>query len=299
MFISRKKLIPMILLILTLSLILSGCGKKDESLVSFEDEYGYVTEIKSKPMRIVSLAPNITEIIVSLGTKDNLVGRTEYCDYPAYITNVETVGDYITPSVEKITALNPDLVITDGAQGKDVVETLRGLGINVVVIRGNESIEGTYEIIKKVGQVMIEDSVADSVISSMRSGLENIKSNINTENEQLKVYYVVGFGEYGEFTATGDTYIGELIDNSGAINVAKDATDWVYSLEQIYADDPDIIICSKYYEMKAQLLNYEGFKNLRAIKEGNIVEIDNNLIDRQGPRMVDGYKELVNAISKF
>ena len=111
-----------------------------------------------------------------------------------------------------------------------------------------------------------------------------------------RVYYVVGFGEAGDFTAGGDTFIGTIIEMAGGDNVAKDLQGWQYSLEKLIEQDPDIIICSKYYDAKAGIEQAQGYKDLRAVKEGRLLEIDNNLLDRQGPRLADGLEELAKLI---
>ena len=111
-----------------------------------------------------------------------------------------------------------------------------------------------------------------------------------------KTYYVVGFGEYGDFTAGGDTFISDIIKMAGGDNVAKDSKGWSYSLEKIVEDNPDIFICSEYFNTKETLINSPGYKEIPAIKNGKLYTIDNNKIVRQGPRIADGLEELARIL---
>lgn len=129
----------------------------------------------------------------------------------------------------------------------------------------------------------------------MKQELEGIKAEFK-DREKASVYYCISYGEYGEFTAGKDTYIDDLLSELGLENVASDLEGWTYSLEKIQEKDPDYIICSKYFDTKAGIMSYEGFKNLTAVKEGRVIEIDNNLIDRQGPRNSQGAREILEKI---
>ena len=116
------------------------------------------------------------------------------------------------------------------------------------------------------------------------------------DQEKPSVYYVVGFGEYGDYTAGGDTFIGKMIEMAGGKNVAKEAEGWAYSLEKLVEQNPDILICSKHFDSKAGIELANGYKELSAVKEGRLYEIDNDLLDRPGTRLADGLEELARLI---
>lgn len=158
---SKFKFLLMMMLVIFTIVFLSGCGKTDTTLssqdvetteypLSVTDGFGVVTELDKKPERIISLTPNITEIVCALGLEENLVGRTDYCDYPESVSSIESIGDIMTPNTEKIVELNPDVIISDGMQNQEFGESLRELGLKVIELRANTNIEGTYDVIKKV-----------------------------------------------------------------------------------------------------------------------------------------------------
>ena len=114
--------------------------------------------------------------------------------------------------------------------------------------------------------------------------------------EKPSVYYVIGFGEYGDFTAGGDTFIHQIITMAGGNNIASDIEGWSFSLEMIVDSDPDILVCSKFWDSKESILITNGYKDLKAVQNGSLFEIDNNMLDRQGPRLAEGLKALAKII---
>lgn len=286
--------------------IFASCGSSQKSAevkkdnvsgypLTITDSYGRQVTINKKPQRIISIAPNITEIIAALNASDRLVGRTEYCDYPESIKGVESIGSLMEPNIEKIVALKPDVVIASTHFKKESLEKLEQLNIKVVVLYGPESFDGAYDTIQKIGQIIGEADAANNIVVGMKKKVDEVASKVR-DAKKPKVYYVISYGKFGDYTAGKGTFIDKAIELAGGINVASDAEGWKYSIEKLIKNDPDIIICSKYYDTKTGISNTPGYKDLRAIKEGKLLEIDNNLLDRQGPRMADGLEELAKLI---
>ena len=113
-------------------------------------------------------------------------------------------------------------------------------------------------------------------------------------SENPTVYYVVGFGEGGDWTAGGDTFIGQMIEMAGAVNIAADVTGWSFSLELIVDRDPDLILLPDWAETLFKTTPI--YSDLRAVGNGNTVAFDENAIVRQGPRLADGFASLVDII---
>ncbi|MGI6119405.1 MAG: helical backbone metal receptor, partial [Desulfosporosinus sp.] len=113
--------------------------------MTITDSYERRVVIEKEPLKIISLAPNITETIFALERGNQLVGRTDYCDYPDEAAKIESVGSLETPSIEKIVILKPDLVIASTHFSKDVLKKLEELGITTIVLYGEESFDGAYE----------------------------------------------------------------------------------------------------------------------------------------------------------
>lgn len=276
-------------------LVSAGLFAGESYPMTITDSYGRNITIESEPKRIISLAPSITETIFVLEKEDKLIGRTDYCDYPKAASEVVTVGTLREPSIETIAALNPDLVIASTHFNKATLKKLDSLGIKTVVLYGEESFEGVYTVINTTGKILNAETKAEEVVSEMKKDVEFVLNTVK-DAEKPSVYYVVGFGEYGDFTAGGDTFISDLIHMAGGVNAASDLTGWKYSLEKVVENNPDILICSAFWGAKEQLISANGYKDLPAVKEGRLLEIDNNLLDRQGPRLAKGLKALAALI---
>ncbi|KGN02812.1 ABC transporter substrate-binding protein [Clostridium novyi A str. 4570] len=284
----------------------AGCTKnnvndKKEATVGvtyplkIKDSYNREVTIDKEPTRIVSIAPNITETIFALGKGDKLVGRTEYCDYPKEVSNITSIGSLTEPNIEKIVELKPDVVIASTHFKKDVLTKLEKMNIKVVVLYGPETFDGVYDTISKVAEVINAKSQADKLVLDMKNKVSSINDKVKDKNKP-KVYYVVSYGKMGDFTSGGDTFIGNMIEMAGGNNVASDVKGWKYSVEKLVEKNPDIIICSKYFDAKKGIQQTPGYKDLKAVKDGKLIEIDNNLLDRQGPRVVDGLEALAKII---
>ncbi|EDS77877.1 periplasmic binding protein [Clostridium botulinum C str. Eklund] len=263
--------------------------------LKIKDSYNREVVINKEPKRIVSIAPNITETIFALGRGNKLVGRTDYCDYPKEVNNITSIGSLTQPNIEKIVELKPDVVIASTHFKKDVLTKLEKMNIKVVVLYGPETFDGVYDTINKVGEVMNAKSEANKLVLDMKKKVDSITDKVKNKNKP-KVYYVVSYGKMGDFTSGGDTFIGNMIEMAGGNNVASDVKGWKYSVEKLVEKNPDIIICSKYFDAKKGIKETPGYKDLKAVKDGKLIEIDNNLPDRQGPRVVEGLEALAKII---
>ncbi|HEY5525930.1 MAG TPA: ABC transporter substrate-binding protein [Clostridium sp.] len=258
------------------------------------DSKGNDVVIESEPKRIVSIAPSVTELIYALGKGDELLGRTDYCDYPEEAKAVQSIGSLTDPNIEKIIEIKPDIVIASTHFKDDVAKKLEDLGIKIVVLKDSTSIDGAYESINQLGQILNAQDKAQEVVDSNKKKIEEIKEKVKGV-ETPSTYYVVGFGKTGDYTATGDTFISEMLSIAGGKNIAQDATGWKYSLEKIIENNPEYIIVSKNFVVKDDFMATEGYKELSAVKNNKVFEIDENLLNRQGPRIADG----VEAIAKI
>lgn len=268
--------------------------------LTFKDSYGRNVKIDKEPVRIVSVAPNITEILFALDMKNKLVGRTEFCNFPEDTKNIQSIGGIQTPNIERIVELKPDLVIGSSLFTKEAVEKLQSLNVNVVIIQEDESFYGTYSTIKKVGQLVNANEKASQIISNMEKKVAEVKEKVKDKNSP-SVYYVISYGKDGDFTAGRNTFINKMINMAGGKNAADDAEDWSYSVEKLVEKDPDILICSTYIagtpdDIKAGIKNTNGYKDLTAVKNNKLFDINPDIIERQGPRLAEGFEQLAKII---
>ncbi|MGL4449670.1 MAG: ABC transporter substrate-binding protein [Sarcina sp.] len=279
--------------------------KKQEATKPYEpveitDSSDYTVKISEKPQKIVSLAPSITEIVAALGAESRLVGRTDYCDYPESIKDSVAVGGTMDPTLEKIVELDPDLIITSTHTSKEIVEKLRELKIPTVFLNEQENFDGTFSAIMETGRMIGEVDKANELIKEMATKREKVQKAVNNHikgGERKSIYFTNSFGENGDFAAGGDTFISEILELAGGSNIAKDVKGWQYSKEKLIEQDPDIIIVPSGMDLKKQLSELEGYKDLTAVKNGQVFEIDGNMISRQGPRIDEALEEVTKIIN--
>ncbi len=251
------------------------------------DSYGREVTLEKQPQKVISLGPNVTEAIFAIGKGYTLVGRTDYCDYTERATSIETVGSLSEPVIEKIIDLEPDLVVGSTHVKMEVIEQLTKAGINVVALYVDSSFQGAYELILKLGKMLNSERAASRCVAGMIMKVSDVTAKVRNL-EKPSVYYVVGFGDWGDYTAGNGTFISEMIAMAGGNNVANDMDGWKYNLEKLVEHDPDIVVCSQYWGAADGIRAANGYKDLTAVKDGKLFPIDNNMIDRQGPRLADG-----------
>ena len=245
--------------------------------------------------RIVSVSPSVTELIYAFGKEDQLVGRSDYCDYPSETEDIPSVGSLLDPNVEMIIELEPDILFISAYFKDEIAKTLEEAGIESTVILDAEDFEGSFDVINEVGEMLDAKSEAEELVTKLKGEIEEIQEKTSGQ-EQPTVYYVVGFGKNGDFTATGDTYIAEILKAAGGTNIAQDASDWMFSIEKIIEEDPEYIIISENYGMKEEFVQTEGYKELSAVKNNKVIEVDDDLLNRQGPRLAQGVESIAKIL---
>jgi iron complex transport system substrate-binding protein len=255
-------------------------------------------EIVEIPQRFVSLAPSNTEILFALGLGEKVVGVSDFCDYPEEAKAIEKVGG-VEPSLEKIVALEPDLVLTIGGN-PELVSKMEELGLTVIVLAPKD-LEGIYKDIELVGKAAGVEEKAASLVAEMKERVEAVAAKTKGVEVKPKVFYELDATDPSKpYTAGPGTWHDHFIKIAGGINIAADAEmQWVQlSTEEIIAKDPDIIVLGDalWGVTPDMVRERPGWDVIRAVKEGAIYPIDDNLISRPGPRVVEGIEELARII---
>ncbi|MCQ2482555.1 MAG: ABC transporter substrate-binding protein [Clostridia bacterium] len=256
------------------------------------DFYGQTVTVESEPQRVISASPVITEIIFELGMEDRLVGRTDYCDYPDNVSDITSIGAIDSPSIETIIELNPDVIIASSILSEENYDKLTELGYPVLIARDETSFEGMFTNIETVAKILNCNDKAEELEQSLRDRI----SKIEPITKNVSVYYCVGFGEYGEYAATGDTYINEMIEMTGAKNAAADAEYWTFSTEALIEADPDYILLPEW--AYNDFIITEPYSELSAVKNNQVIVVDPNIFERQTARNVDAIEMLYEIVSK-
>lgn len=271
---------------------------KDSTYI-YRDDYGVCVSVPAFPDSIVSTSPAVTEIICDLGCMDRLVGRTDYCIYPPRVKNVESIGGISNLNIEKILSLKPHLVISGSMVPKGSVNSMNSLGVPMVCVIEQPAFDSLFSNIRKIGALMGVGQRADSLCYVLHKRLESVKQQLDTnleEDRRPKVYYCVGFGKGGNFTAGGNTFINDIICMAGGRNIAENIKGWNISVEAIFDADPDYIIIRK--EDKAAFVKTAPYNRLRAVKQGNVIAIESGMMDLQTPRNIDAVELLSQELKK-
>lgn len=257
--------------------------------VTITDSFGNEVTLDKEPEKVISVAPNITELIYKLDAGKKLVGRTDYCDTPEDVKNIDSIGTLTSPNIEKIISLEPDLVIGSTHFSEENIAKLKDAGIKVIALYEVNDINGDYDIIDKLGTALNRREEALTTIDDMKVTIDKVEDAVR-ELEQPTVYYVVGFGEGGDFTAPPNTFIGQLIQIAGGKNIVPESKSWSYSKEALLEGDPDIIVVG--LGQRDAFMNTYGYNDLTAVKNDRVYEINNNLLERQGYGNAEGVLKL-------
>ena len=278
---------------LLLILLLVACGQQGSQIQTTDtvvDDYGRTVVVPAQPQRVVSLSPAVTEIMFALGAQDLLVGRTDFCVYPDAAAEIPSIGGISNLNIESILALKPDLVISGSMVGKKVTDQMDAMSTPMVCVIEKPKFEALYDNIKAIGKLVGKVKAADSLnelLSDKVSKLLSAQSlrHSDTQSPCHSVYYVVGFGEGGNFTAGGNTFINDIIRMAGGRNIAEGIEGWSYSLEALMKEDPEYIIVRR--EDSAAFCNMKPYHRLSAVKNGHVIGIVSGTLDLQVPRNID------------
>ena len=169
--------------LLSMALVLTACTPGEQTPTQYVfDDLGRLVAINGTPQRIISLAPSNTEILFALGLGDKVVGVTDWCDYPPEALDKEKVGGYVNPDIEKIVALNPDLILVAYGTPMDIINNLVGLGLTVFGIKTTD-LDDLLNDIRRIGEITDKEVEAQALTSEMESGIEAV-TNVTSELEQ-------------------------------------------------------------------------------------------------------------------
>lgn len=254
------------------------------------DELGRNVLVPDQPQRIVSLAPSVTEILFALGVDDRVAGVTSFCDYPPDARQKPIVGDTLKPSVEKILALKADLVIISTAsQVEALFQQLVELGIPVYV-SNPRSIDGVLESITRIGELVGVRDRAIKVTDELRGRIDAVEARV-ANTSRPPVFVIVGTQPL--MTAGSGSFITDLINRSGGQSIsADDSGDYPqYSIETVVAKRPEIIFLQAGGNELPPRLGQTP-----AARSNRVYHIDDDLLLRPGPRIVDGLERIAAKI---
>ena len=261
---------------------------------TFTDDSGAEIVLEKAPEKIASGAPSITEIIYALGKQDNLIGVTEYCNYPEEAAQKEKIGGYTGPNVEKLIELGTDLFITDYLTD-DVKKTLNDAGVKVVIITAKDY-NAVYEKIALIGDMLDSKKASDELIASMKNTETTVLEAIKGL-ESKKVFHEVW---HDPLTTSGPgSFVDEIIKMCGGENIAGDADSAYpqYSEEMLIERNPQVYITADDgYKTVDDIKARPGYSDIDAIKNDKIYFLDGDVISRPGPRIAEALETIAKAM---
>jgi len=278
---------------LAIALVLTAGSPGEQTPTQYAfDDLGRLVAINGTPQRIISLAPSNTEILFALGLGERTVGVTDYCDYPPEALNKTKVGGYANPDVEKIVALDPDLILVAHGTPMDVINSMAGLGLTVFGIKTTD-LDDLLNDIRRIAEITDKEVGAQALTSEMESRIEAVTNQTEELEQRPRVFYIVWHDPL--WTAGSGTFIHELIEKGGGVNIFQNVTGYpTISIEEVIARDPEIIITSEWsYEWA---INASELASTNASQTGRIYTLDDDLVQRPGPRLVEGLEWFAHFI---
>ena len=259
---------------------------------TFVDDEGRTIGVPEKIDRVVSLAPNLTEIVFALGAGDRLVGNTTYCDYPLEAKSVTKVGDTLHPSIERIIALKPQVVLVSTASQLEAFTKQLDNHQIAVYVTNPKSLDEVFRSIKNVGELLGEQKRAEAVVDELGRRAANVET-ATKQAKPLRVFYQVS----GEplYTIGRDAYLTDLVRRAGGVSVTADVPSGFprYSDESALAAQPEAIILPTGGSMGAANATVAlSLKNSPAARNNRVYKINDDHLSRPGPRLLNGLEEI-------
>lgn len=293
--------LPVLILFLTCPALWAAPAAAADFPVTLTDALNHSVTLRARPDRIVSMAPSNTEILFALGAGPQVAGVTTYCNYPPEAAEKPNVGEFSRSSLESIVSLDPDLVLAARFNPMDVLEGLRRLDIPVFALAPSR-LSDVLDTIEQIGRLSGHAAAADSLARTMRSRISRVRRAVACVPDSARPLVLWGRLEAPMYTAGPGGYLNDLINLAGGRNIAADArVDWPQiGLETVVDRNPDVIIVSggdaNIGRDLKRLRNTGGWREVGAVIHGRIYNVDPDLLQRPGPRIVDGLEQLCRIL---
>ena len=282
------------------ALALAGCAGTQPS-AAISGTPSTIEAVRQVPARIVSISTVATEMLFAIGAGDQMVAVDSLSTFPAEAPVTDLSG--FEPNIEAILGFQPDLVVLSYDPG-DVMAGLEAAGVDSLLHGASMTIADTYVQILALGEITGRTAEAEALVDSMQAEIAELAASVVEPDEPLSYYHELDDTLY---TVTSSTFIGEVYALAGLVNAADPAdaegTSWGYpqlSAEYLLDADPDIIFLADTKccgQTAATIAERPGWETLTAVSTGRIVELDDDVASRWGPRIVDFLRAIVAAVN--
>ncbi len=263
--------------------------------VTYTDALGRRVELPKMPARIISLAPSVTEVLYLIGAGDRVAGVTVYCDWPADARKKPKIGDLLNPNAELILAARPDLVVASTAgNDRTAVLKLADLGLPVFVT-APRTVETILQTVEQIGKITGCETKARELVAQMRGRLDGLDRRLK-ETRRLRAFYITWFEP---LLAPGKgTFENDVLRHAGVDSITATSPEFYprYSLEQVIANDPDVILAVRHTgNPLPDLRLLPGWRQLRAVRQKKIF-IVSEVLQHPSPRFLDALEDLASRL---
>jgi iron complex transport system substrate-binding protein len=276
-------------------------GKRTQYPLTVRDATGQEVTFDKAPERIVSLSPAETETLYALGLGDKLVAVSDFCDYPEAAKSKPKIGGVRSPNVEAILGASPDFVAGGISTSEASVSKLRELKL-IVYKAEQKNLDEVLENILNMGRITDTQEQAEKLVAEMKAKRGMVTEAVKglKPEQKLKVYMEFSPG----WTVGKGEYMHEMIELSGAVNIAADLEGWKkINEEKVIQDNPDIILYAKdlidsktKQPLEAIIKGRSGWSNITAIRNNRVIGLDESSMSRPGPRLVDALVSMAQAV---
>ena len=284
------------LILLTCAAALGGGGAAGSTHV-VTDEVGRRVEVPNHPERIISLVPSITETLYALGLGEKIAGDTDYCDFPADATKKPHVGAVQNPSIEKIVALKPDLVLgSPEGNRREVIDQLARVGIPLYGVSDHD-LHDVLKSIRDLGELLGAQNQAAALDSGLEHRVQAIQEQVKGQPKP-RVLFVTWYQPL--ITIGPDSFVADVIRRAGGVSISDDLSgEWPrLSLEAVLARHPDVILMPRTQSYSPSLDEFRrlaGWRDLAAVRQGRVYFVTDAIV-HPSPRLVDALEEVTRVL---
>jgi iron complex transport system substrate-binding protein len=283
----------------------SGAGGLDWPL-RLRDGLGNTIELTGPAKRVVSLSPNLTEIVCFVGGYDQLVGVTDFDKYPPEIASKPRMGGIVNPSLEKVVAAKPDVVLVARGLDRGLIDRLRSQGVQVFG-SDPQNLDDVRALTEQVAQILGRASTARSRLDALRAQIAQTERAVVRPDVKPKALAVIEVDPL--FVAGSGSFVDDLLRLAGYSNAAEGSKPWAqWSAERVLAANPDLVFFVSEHgeisrgmdpDLAARLKTRSPWRNLKAVQQGCLFSVTDDYVTIPGPRLVKGLAELVEVRKRY
>lgn len=244
-------------------------------------------------VRIISLAPSNTEILYEIGAEEDVVATTSLCDYPEEATEKPGIGGWINPEIEEIQKFGPDLVLASDDLQDEAVRRMEEQDFEVLQVRPH-TVEEVFESIIEIGEAVGREERAEELVEDMKDSIENLEFN-----DSPQIYCE----EWMDPPMASGNWIPGLVERAdGKFFLEEGERSREFDLEKLKDFDPEYIflnVCGAGENVdRSEILERREWQNIAAVKEEKVFVLDDSLLNRPGPRLLEGLNEMMRKVEE-